>query len=130
METLLYTVTLNDLGTYTARVAARYPEEAVTIAKELLWDAFTKPTGFAIVKRETEAEATVAQQQPHLVHSVTTWQRMKCAQMIPATDESEAIMHFQRLMKLNGCVEYFNGEERGGEYVVEQSSPNGGRNNA
>lgn len=101
METLLYTVNLTDLGTYTARVAARYPEEATIIAKQLLWFAFAKPAGFAIETRETEAEAKVTEPQPHLVHSVTTWQQMKCAQLIPASNEAEASEHFRRLMKLN-----------------------------
>lgn len=130
MENQLYTVTLNDLGTYTAHVVANSPEAATAIAKEELWNAFVKPAGFKLDKRETDADASVAKHQPHLVHSVATWYRMKCAQMIPATTEAEAKEHFRRLLELDGPIEYATGEEMVGDLIVEQCPPNGGPTNA
>ena len=130
MENVLYTVTLTDLGSYTTEVVAKSPEEAEAIAKGLLWDGFAKPAGLKINKRETDADASVAQRQPRLLHSVTAWYRMKCTQMVPATTNEEAITHFRRLLDLNGPFHCLTGEEMMGDVIVEQSSPNGGSPNA
>lgn len=130
MENQLYTVTLTDLGTYTAQVVANSPEAAAAIAKEQLWNALVKPTGFKITKRETDADAYIAKHQPHLLHSVTTWYRMKCAKLIPATTEAEAKEHFRRLLELDGPVHCATGDEIMGDIIVEQSLPNGGPTNA
>lgn len=90
MENQLYTVTLTDLGTYTAAVVANSPEAASAIAKEQLWSAYRAPSGFKLDKRETDAKAQVAIRQPHLMHSVSVWYQTRCADMIPATTEAEA----------------------------------------
>lgn len=130
MENQLYTVTLTDLGTYTAAVVANSPEAASAIAKEQLWSAYRAPSGFKLDKRETDAKAQVAIRQPHLMHSVSVWYQTRCADMIPATTEAEAKEHFKRLLALNGPFDSMCGEERFGEMTIEQSVPNGGPSNA
>lgn len=130
MENQLYTVTLTDLGTYTAAIVANSPEAATAIAKEQLWGAYRTPSGFKTDKRETDAKAQVAARQPHLMHSVQVWCQMRCAQMVPATTEDEAKEHFKRILALNGPFDCMCGETRLGEMSIEQSAPNGGPNNA
>ena len=70
MSTQLYTVTLDDLGTYQATVAADTEHEAATIAKTVLFDEVTNtvPVGVTITKQDTGAVATVAAEQPQAVH--------------------------------------------------------------
>lgn len=127
---IIYTVTLTDLGSYTADIAANPPEEAMAIAKEQLWVAFRKPLGFKITKRETDAAAGPSTSQPPFVHSITTLYKAKCAMMLPATTEAEAKEHFRRLIHLNGPVEFFSGEESFTDFIVEQTIPDGGSTNA
>lgn len=130
MKPQLYNVTLTDLGSYTADVVASSPEEAKAIAKEQLWEAFRKPLGYKITKRETDAAPTPATSQPPFVHSVTTLYKAKCAVMLPATTEAEAKEHFRRLLHLNGPVDFFTGEESFTDFIVDQTTPNGGSSNA
>lgn len=130
MENQLYTVTLTDLGTYTAAIVANSPEAATAIAKEQLWGAYRTPSGFKTDKRETDAKAQVAIRQPYLMHSVSLWYQVRCAYQVPATTEAEAKEHVRRLIELNGPFDSMSGENRLGDMTIEQSVPNGGSINA
>jgi len=130
VENQLYTVTLTDLGTFTADVVANSPEEATAIAKEQLWAAYRSPAGFKTDKRETDGKAEIAARQPYLMHSVSLWYQVRCAYQVPATTETEAKEHVRRLIELNGPFDSMSGENRLGDMTIEQSVPNGGPRNA
>ena len=60
MSYRIYTVTLTDLGTYTATVCACTEDEARSIARTMLTEeATTPPPELTIVRREVEAKAEI-----------------------------------------------------------------------
>jgi hypothetical protein len=103
MSTQLYTVTLNDLGSYRITVAADTPSEAASIAKTVLHEEMTHlPDGATIVKRETEAKAEIADEQPLRTFTVNGIYQLDFSLTVPATTRAEAERHARRLYEVNG----------------------------
>ncbi len=129
MEPKLYKVDLTQHASYFADIVATTPDEACNIARQQLTNMLP-PQGFTREKHDTTATAIPAPVQPSTVHSVVTWYKLECAQMVPANSEAEAKEHFRRLIACNGPFNYHTGEDAMSTMVVEQSSPNGGPRNA
>lgn len=97
-DTKLFTVTLADLGEYTVTVAAATPKEAEGIARSILHDEYSRlPEGLKLTKRETQATASVAENQPVTIFSVTATYSLDFSMEIPAHSRSEAETHAKRL---------------------------------
>lgn len=100
----LYTVTLTDLGTYTATVCACCEDEARRIAKTMLTDeATTLPPELAIVNREVSAAAEI---NPVAEREATNFQvsgtySLDFEVMVPASLPGEAERHVRRLYEEN-----------------------------
>jgi hypothetical protein len=99
MSLQLYTVTLTDLGEYTATVAADTPAEAESIARTILQDeAMSFPVGLVVVKRETQAAAVVAALQPENRYNVrATYSLDFCIDKVPGFNNYEAEIHAKRI---------------------------------
>ncbi len=96
--TRLHTVTLTDLTTYRVVVAADHPAEAERIAKTVLFEEMTHlPPGTEIVKRETDATAEVAVDQPMRRYRVQGSYELQFTLVVPAATADEAERHAQRL---------------------------------
>lgn len=98
MNTQLYTVTLDDLGTYTVTVAADSPEAAESIAKGVLFEEDVTPgNGLRIAKREAEAHAVLAADQPIRKFQVKGTYTLDFFLTVPASTREEAERHARRL---------------------------------
>lgn len=98
MSRRLYTVTLVDLGTYAVTVAADSEDEAAGIAKTtLLEEAVASAPGMTVKKREVEATAALADQQPLRMFRVHGTYSVSLQLDVPATDRNEAELHAKRL---------------------------------
>jgi hypothetical protein len=102
MSTQLYTVTLSDLGSYRITVAADTPAEAASIARTVLYEEMTNlPDGTSIIKRETEAKAELAAEQPLRMFTVNGIYQLGFSLTVPATTRAEAERHARRLYDIN-----------------------------
>ncbi|MEZ5850435.1 MAG: hypothetical protein R3D68_07280 [Hyphomicrobiaceae bacterium] len=98
MNHRLYTVTLADLGTYEVTVAAADPKEAAAIAKGVLFEEATQLTpGISIVKREAEARAEPAAEQPIRQFDVMGSYTVEFVIRVPAFNAEDAERHARRL---------------------------------
>jgi hypothetical protein len=98
MSTQLYTVNVTDLGSYRITVAADTPAEAEGIAKTVLFEEMTATVADAsIVKREAEAQAQLAEQQPLKMFRVTGTLQLQFHLAVPALGRGEAERHARRL---------------------------------
>lgn len=98
MSTKLHTVTLTDLATYRVIVAADHPSEAERIGKTILYEEITHlPAGAQIVKRDTEAVAEVAVEQPIRHFRVHGRYELEFSLVVPAATADEAERHAQRI---------------------------------
>lgn len=98
----LYTVTLNDLGSYRFTVAADSPREAEGIAKSVLYEEMTTLLdGIAILKRETEATVEPATELPVRQYRVTGRFELTFVETVPAASAREAERHVRRLYESN-----------------------------
>lgn len=102
MSSFLYSVTLTDLGTYRVTVAADSASEAQRIAKSVLYEEATQlPPGTEILKRETEAVADIATEQPIRRFKVEGCYRIEFSLVVPAANGREAERHAQRIYSDN-----------------------------
>ena len=122
MGSQLYTVTLTDLGTYTATVAADTPAEAHSVPKTILWeDATVVPPGLALVKRDTDAVATLSAEVPIRQYRVRATYRLDFAMIVPAANASQAEQHAKRLYAVNcGPFEFEHEGDRVGPFMAEE----------
>ena len=116
MSNRLFTVTLTDLGVYTATVCAADEAEAQNIAREMLREeATTLPPELSIVKREVEAEAQVdpAAEGMATKFDVSATYSLDFAMTVLATTRDEAERHARRLYEENcGPFEFDHGGDR------------------
>lgn len=122
MTTILYTVTLTDLGTYTVTVAADTPGEAESIAKTILFEeAATFPAGLRIIKREADATAEPAVDVPVRQFRVDATYKIDFQMTVPAANREEAQRHARRLYDINcGPFEFERTDERVGPFTAEE----------
>lgn len=105
----IHTVTLTDLSTYRVLVAADHPAEAERIAKTVLFEEMTHlPPGTEIVKRETDALAEAAVDQPLRRYRVHGQFALEFTLVVPAATADEAERHAQRLYNEHGGPFGFN----------------------
>lgn len=98
MTAALYTVTLTDLATYSVVVAADSPKHAETVAKTLLFEeSGDLPPGLTCQKRETEAVADRAGEQPTRHYDVLATYSMEFFIRVPAANAEEAERHARRI---------------------------------
>lgn len=121
MKTSLYTVTLTDLGTYTVTVAADTPDEAISVAKEVLHEeAFAPSDGLTIVKRETDAIAELAPS-PVQMYRVRATYKLDFSMTVPASSRDEAARHAKRLYAVNmGPFEFQHHGDRVTAFIAEE----------
>lgn len=122
MTTILYSVTLTDLGTYTVTVAADTPSEAESIAKTILFEeAANFPTGMKVVKREADAKAESASDLPVRQFRVGATYKIDFEMTVPAANREEAERHARRLYEENcGPFEFEMTNQRVGPFVAEE----------
>lgn len=125
MTTILYTVTLTDLGTYTVTVAADTPAEAESIATTILYEeAYQLPSGMRIVKREADAKAEPAVDLPVRQFRVDATYTIDFQMTVPAATREEAQRHARRLYELNcGPFDFERTDERVGPFTAEEVLP-------
>jgi hypothetical protein len=96
MTTQLYQVTLTDLGTYTVTVPGDTPEDACSIAKQILAEeAGDLPTGVKATAREFSATAEVAPT-PIKRYQVNATYSVDFSVTVPATNAAEAELNARR----------------------------------
>lgn len=123
MSIKTFTVTLTDLGTYTIDVAAFDPEQAGSIAKQVLWEhAFTAVPGLSIKARETQTAPVLAELQPIAAYRVKFWQRVQHEMRLPANDRHEAVQRAEWLINDVGPLEFDMIDERVEGIVAEALS--------
>lgn len=127
MSYRIYDVTLTDLGTYSVRVVAAYPDEAIRIAKTvLLEDAFQPSDDLRIVKREIDAiadedPAGTGECQQYQVESTYS---LAFEMTVPAKTQQEAVRHAKRLYHDNaGPFEFITGEDQVGPWYAREVQP-------
>jgi hypothetical protein len=122
MTTILYTVTLTDLGTYTVTVAADTPAEAENIAKSVLFEEATNfPAGMRVIKREADAKAEPAVDLPVRQFRVDATYRIDFQLTVPAASREEAQLHARRLYDINcGPFEFDMTDQRVGPFTAEE----------
>lgn len=98
MNRQLYTVALTDLGSYEVTVAADTVAEAEFIAKDVLYEEAAKPTpGLKILKREVDAHAEPAAEQPLRSYRVRATYSLEFTIDVPAGNTEDALRHAQRM---------------------------------
>lgn len=98
----IFTITLTDLGEYTATVAAYDEREAALIAKAMLFEEATQlPLGLTIVKRDCETVAKPADVQPTSVFDVRATYMLDFSIKVPAESRGQAEAHARRLYEAN-----------------------------
>ncbi|MGE0700789.1 MAG: hypothetical protein AB7O57_16940 [Hyphomicrobiaceae bacterium] len=110
----LYTVTLTDLGTYEVTVAADSEKEAASIAKGVLFgEAMQLMPGMRIVKRQAEAKAESASEQPVRQYDVLGSYTVDFTIRVPAANAEEAERHAKRLYEAEPFPwEHATGDDR------------------
>ncbi|MEQ1710935.1 MAG: hypothetical protein ABL908_05990 [Hyphomicrobium sp.] len=110
MTTQLYTVTVTDLASYRLTVAADTPSEAKGIATTVLYEeALSLPMGMYVVKRETDATAEVASEQPVRKFAVHGVYQLGFSLPVPAANAGEAEQHARRIYEQHaGPFEFEN----------------------
>lgn len=104
MSYRIYTVTLTDLGTYTATVCACTEDEAHNIARTMLFEEATRlPPELAIVKREAEAKAEIdpAEEGCSTKFDVRATYSLDFEMTVLAKTDDEAERHARRLYQEN-----------------------------
>lgn len=114
MTTQLYTVTLTDLGTYEVTVAANDPKHAGDIAKTILFEHPSDLSeGLTCVKREAEAQAQLATDQPIRQFDVMATYSMEFFIRVPAMSSEDAELQARRIYAEESIpFEYATGEDR------------------
>ena len=114
MSAHLYTVTLTDLATYTVTVAADSPKHAGSVAKSLFFEeSGDLPAGLTCQKRETEAVADRAGEQPMRHYDVMATYSMEFFIRVPASTAEEAERHARRIYAEEPMpFEHSTGEDR------------------
>ncbi|MEQ1729674.1 MAG: hypothetical protein ABL982_14980 [Vicinamibacterales bacterium] len=89
---------MTDLGTYQLTVAADSAKDAQSIAKAAVTDeATTLPGGMRIIKRELEASADIALEQPIRKFRVAGTYSVDFFLTVPAATKDESERHAKRL---------------------------------
>ena len=124
MTNRIFKVTLTDLGTYTARVAAADAVEAECIAKTLLFDAATQlPPDMSIASREATAVGEIdedAERQARRFMCSATY-AMEFDIDVLAGSPGEAERSARRLFAAcGGPFEFFTGQESVSAFRVRE----------
>jgi hypothetical protein len=125
MSNRIFTVTLTDLGTYTATVCAGDETEARNIAKTmLLEEAITLPPALTIVKRDTEAKAEIdpAEEGSSTTFDVRATYSLDFEMTVLAKTHAEAERHARRLYQENcGPFEFDHCGDRVSEFRAREA---------
>ena len=118
----IFTVTLTDLGEYTATVAANDEREAALVARAMLLEEATRlPEGLVVVKRDCETNPALAEVQPASLFEVHATYMLDFSMKVLADSRWQAGEHARRLYEVNqGPFEFTHEGDRVSDFRARE----------